>query len=215
MHVSLKNSAIHSSDTFEKTQDLLTAPLSLGIETTRGVWSPNWKKCKASERLPKIFWKVLFNPNTSQFGTSLLWCRLQVNLSFYEYLFIVEATMLGKSLSSLAVFNLILFVEVFIFQTQDGTSMGPLQTPKMILTWTVNHHSLSTRSQRSTQLPASEFFLETFGNTRTLFNPNASCFGKYTELELQFSDQGKLTSVKMLDYYLEWNHVTATLTPTR
>ena len=159
-----------------KTQDLLAAPLSLGIETARGVWSPNWKNCKAFMRLPKIFWKMLFNPNTSHFGTSLLWRCLWVNLSFYEYLFVVEATMLGESLSSLAVFNLILFVEVFIFQAQDGTSMGPLQMPKIILTWAVNHHSLSTRSWRSTQLPASEFFSETFGNPCTLSNPNASCF---------------------------------------
>jgi chitin synthase len=48
-----------------------------------------------------------------------------------------------------------------------------------------------------TQLPASEFVLETFGNARTLFNPNASRFGKYTKL--QFSDRGKLTGVKTLD----------------
>jgi chitin synthase len=46
---------------------------------------------------------------------------------------------------------------------------------------------------------------ETFGNARTLFNPNASRFGKYTEL--QFSDQGHLCGVKTLDYYLERNRV--------
>jgi hypothetical protein len=57
----------------------------------------------------------------------------------------------------------------------------------------------------TTQLPASEFVLETFENVRTLFNPNASRFGKYTEL--QFSDRGKLTGVKTLDYYLEQNLV--------
>ena len=60
-------------------------------------------------------------------------------------------------------------------------------------------------SKLATQLPASEFVLETFGNARTLFNPNASRFGKYTEL--QFSDRGKLTGVKTLDYYLERNRV--------
>ena len=62
-------------------------------------------------------------------------------------------------------------------------------------------------SKLATQLPASEFVLETFGNSRTLFNPNASRFGKYTEL--QFSDRGKLTGVKTLDYYLERNRVAA------
>jgi len=62
-------------------------------------------------------------------------------------------------------------------------------------------------SKLASQLPASEFVLETFGNARTLFNPNASRFGKYTEL--QFSDRGKLTGVKTLDYYLERNRVAA------
>jgi chitin synthase len=60
-------------------------------------------------------------------------------------------------------------------------------------------------SKLANQLPASEFVLETFGNARTLFNPNASRFGKYTEL--QFSDKGRLTGVKTLDYYLERNRV--------
>jgi chitin synthase len=62
-------------------------------------------------------------------------------------------------------------------------------------------------SKLGTQLPAAGFVLETFGNARTLFNPNASRFGKYTEL--QFSDHGQLSSVKTLDYYLEWNRVAA------
>lgn len=57
----------------------------------------------------------------------------------------------------------------------------------------------------STQVPAAEFVLETFGNARTLFNPNASRFGKYTEL--QFNDRGRLAGVKTLDYYLERNRV--------
>jgi chitin synthase len=60
-------------------------------------------------------------------------------------------------------------------------------------------------SKLVTQVPASEFVLETFGNARTLFNPNASRFGKYTEL--QFSERGRLCGVKTLDYYLERNRV--------
>ena len=50
-----------------------------------------------------------------------------------------------------------------------------------------------------------EFVLESFSNARTMYNPNASRFGKYTEL--QFSDHGRLDSVKTLDYYLERNRV--------
>ncbi|KAF7973093.1 hypothetical protein HWV62_16302, partial [Athelia sp. TMB] len=60
-------------------------------------------------------------------------------------------------------------------------------------------------SKLSAQVPASEFVLESFGSARTLFNPNASRFGKYTEL--QFSDRGRLTGIKTLDYYLERNRV--------
>lgn len=60
-------------------------------------------------------------------------------------------------------------------------------------------------SKLATQVPASEFVLETFGHARTLFNPNASRFGKYTEL--QFSDRGRLSGIKTLDYYLERNRV--------
>ena len=60
-------------------------------------------------------------------------------------------------------------------------------------------------SKLGAQIPASEFVLESFGNARTLFNPNASRFGKYTEL--QFTDRGRLSGVKTLDYYLERNRV--------
>ncbi|KIM80662.1 glycosyltransferase family 2 protein [Piloderma croceum F 1598] len=60
-------------------------------------------------------------------------------------------------------------------------------------------------SKLAAQVPASEFVLESFGNARTLFNPNASRFGKYTEL--QFSDRGRLSGIKTLDYYLERNRV--------
>lgn len=55
------------------------------------------------------------------------------------------------------------------------------------------------------QIPASEFVLESFGNCRTLFNANASRFGKYTEL--QFSDRGRVCGIKTIDYYLERNRV--------
>lgn len=60
-------------------------------------------------------------------------------------------------------------------------------------------------SKLSTQIPSAEFVLESFGNARTLFNPNASRFGKYTEL--QFTERGRLSGVKTLDYYLERGRV--------
>lgn len=57
----------------------------------------------------------------------------------------------------------------------------------------------------ASQIPSAEFVLESFGNARTMYNPNASRFGKYTEL--QFSERGRLSGVKTLDYYLEKNRV--------
>lgn len=60
-------------------------------------------------------------------------------------------------------------------------------------------------SKLSSQIPSAEFVLESFGNARTLFNPNASRFGKYTEL--QFTERGRLCGVKTLDYYLERSRV--------
>ncbi len=60
-------------------------------------------------------------------------------------------------------------------------------------------------SKLGNQVPAAEFVLETFGNSRTLFNPNASHFGKYTEL--QFTERGRVCGVKTLDYYLERSRV--------
>jgi chitin synthase len=42
-------------------------------------------------------------------------------------------------------------------------------------------------------------------NARTLFNPNASRFGKFTEL--QYTERGRLSGIKTLDYHLERNHV--------
>ncbi|KAJ6495934.1 P-loop containing nucleoside triphosphate hydrolase protein [Mycena vulgaris] len=60
-------------------------------------------------------------------------------------------------------------------------------------------------SKLATQVPASEFVPESFGNARTLLNPNASRFGKYTEL--QVSARGRLQGIKTLDYYLERNRI--------
>ena len=57
----------------------------------------------------------------------------------------------------------------------------------------------------ASSIPAAEFVLESFGHARTLFNPNASRYGKYTEL--QFTSKGRVCGVKVLDYYLERGRV--------
>ncbi|CAG8558760.1 8590_t:CDS:2, partial [Racocetra fulgida] len=65
------------------------------------------------------------------------------------------------------------------------------------------HQKKASRIQ--TQVPCSEFILDSFGNAKTCSNINASRFGKYTEL--QFNERGKLIGAKTLDYLLEKNRV--------
>ncbi|KAI6130720.1 P-loop containing nucleoside triphosphate hydrolase protein [Pisolithus croceorrhizus] len=66
---------------------------------------------------------------------------------------------------------------------------------------------LKSWKERCKTLPATEFIIEMFGNACTLFNPNASRFGKYTELQL--TERGRQCDIKTLDYYLERNRVAA------
>ncbi|KAF8905955.1 glycosyltransferase family 2 protein [Gymnopilus junonius] len=95
---------------------------------------------------------------------------------------------------------------LFSGETGSGKSENRRLAIKSLLELSVSNPG-KKGSKLINQLPASEFVLESFGNARTLFNPNASRFGKYTEL--QFSEKGRLTGVKTLDYYLERNRVSA------
>ncbi|PPQ79006.1 hypothetical protein CVT25_002315 [Psilocybe cyanescens] len=95
---------------------------------------------------------------------------------------------------------------VFSGETGSGKSENRRLAIKSLLELSVSNPG-KKGSKLASQIPASEFVLESFGNARTLFNPNASRFGKYTEL--QFSDRGRLSGVKTLDYYLERNRVSA------
>ncbi|KAJ7647442.1 glycosyltransferase family 2 protein [Roridomyces roridus] len=93
---------------------------------------------------------------------------------------------------------------VFSGETASGKSENRRLAIKALLELSVSNPG-KKGSKLAAQVPASEFVLESFGNARTLFNPNASRFGKYTEL--QFSDRGRLQGIKTLDYYLERNRV--------
>ncbi|KAH7106969.1 glycosyltransferase family 2 protein [Auriculariales sp. MPI-PUGE-AT-0066] len=86
--------------------------------------------------------------------------------------------------------------------TASGKSENRRLAIKSILELSVSNPG-KKGSKLATQLPAAEFVLETFGNARTLFNSNASRFGKYTEL--QFTERGRLCGVKTLEYYFERN----------
>ncbi|KAK2462553.1 hypothetical protein APHAL10511_005523 [Amanita phalloides] len=93
---------------------------------------------------------------------------------------------------------------LFSGETGSGKSENRRLAIKTLLELSVSNPG-KKGSKLGSQVPASEFVLESFGNARTLFNPNASRFGKYTEL--QFTERGRLCGVKTLDYYLERNRV--------
>ncbi|KAG6837153.1 hypothetical protein H0H93_013743 [Arthromyces matolae] len=93
---------------------------------------------------------------------------------------------------------------IFRGETGSGKSENRRLSIKALLELSVSAPG-KKGSKLATQVPASEFVLEAFGNARTLFNPNASRFGKYTEL--QFTERGRLCGIKTLDYYLERNRV--------
>ncbi|KAA1474601.1 glycosyltransferase family 2 protein [Dentipellis sp. KUC8613] len=89
-------------------------------------------------------------------------------------------------------------------ETGSGKSENRRLAIKTLLELSVSNPG-KKGSKLAHQIPAAEFVLESFGNARTLFNTNASRFGKYTEL--QFNDRGRLSGIKTLDYYLERNRV--------
>ncbi|KAG8881835.1 hypothetical protein FRB98_004105 [Tulasnella sp. 332] len=89
-------------------------------------------------------------------------------------------------------------------ETGSGKSESRRLAIKIIIELSVSNPG-KKGSKLSSQIPSAEYVLETFGCARTLLNPNASRFGKYTEL--QFSEKGRLSGVKTLDYYLERNRV--------
>ena len=91
-------------------------------------------------------------------------------------------------------------------ETASGKSENRRLAIKSLLELSVSNPG-KKGSKLASQVPVAEFVVETFGNTRTLFNPNASRFGKYTELE--FTDRGRLCGIKTLDYYLERSRVAA------
>ncbi|KII91880.1 glycosyltransferase family 2 protein [Plicaturopsis crispa FD-325 SS-3] len=93
---------------------------------------------------------------------------------------------------------------LFSGESGSGKSENRRLAMKTLLEMSVSNPG-KKGAKLATQVPAAEFVLESFGNARTLFNANASRFGKYTEL--QFTDRGRLCGIKTLDYYLERNRV--------
>ncbi|KAF8523712.1 glycosyltransferase family 2 protein [Hysterangium stoloniferum] len=97
-------------------------------------------------------------------------------------------------------------------ETASGKSENRRLAIKAILELSVSNPG-KKGAKLSTQIPSAEFVIESFGNARTLYNPNASRFGKYTEL--QFTERGRVCGVKTLDYYLERNRIAGALSGER
>ncbi|KAI9456725.1 P-loop containing nucleoside triphosphate hydrolase protein [Boletus coccyginus] len=87
-------------------------------------------------------------------------------------------------------------------ETGSGKSESRRLAIKTLLELSVSNPG-KKGSKLASQVPAAKFVIESFGNARTLFNPNASRFGKYTEL--QFTDKGPVPSGEQnfyIFYYL-------------
>ena len=91
-------------------------------------------------------------------------------------------------------------------ETASGKSENRRLIIKALLDLSVSNPG-KKGAKLASQVPAAEFVLEAFGSARTLFNSNASRYGKYTEM--QFTERGRLCGVKTIDYYLERNRVSA------
>jgi len=62
------------------------------------------------------------------------------------------------------------------------------------------------KSKIRTGIKNTATILNAFGNARTLLNPDASRYGKYTEI--QYDNHGKIIGAKICDYLLEKNRIT-------
>ncbi|RXW18316.1 hypothetical protein EST38_g7538 [Candolleomyces aberdarensis] len=93
---------------------------------------------------------------------------------------------------------------VFTGETGSGKSESRRLATKSLLTLSTPPPG-KKNNKLAASIPAAEYVLESFGHCRTLFNPNASRYGKYTEL--QFTSKGRICGVKVLDYYLERGRV--------
>ncbi|KAI0076909.1 chitin synthase [Panus rudis PR-1116 ss-1] len=82
------------------------------------------------------------------------------------------------------------------------TGSGKTATSQLLINQILRLSSHSKKEARvAEQLKALSPLLDSFGNAKTLMNPNASRHGRY--LELHFNDRGRIQSGKVLTYGLE------------
>ncbi|THH06648.1 hypothetical protein EW145_g3945 [Phellinidium pouzarii] len=87
------------------------------------------------------------------------------------------------------------------------TGSGKTESSKLLVNQILR---LSARSKKETkiaeQIKALSTLLDSFGNAKTLLNPNASRYGRY--LELHFTERGRINSAKVLTYGLDKTRLT-------
>lgn len=87
------------------------------------------------------------------------------------------------------------------------TGSGKTESSKLLINQVLR---LSARSKKEVrvaeQIKALYTVLDSFGNAKTLLNPNASRHGRY--LELHFNDRGRIAAAKVLTYGLDKTRLT-------
>ncbi|OSX59590.1 glycosyltransferase family 2 protein [Postia placenta MAD-698-R-SB12] len=82
------------------------------------------------------------------------------------------------------------------------TASGKSSTSHLLVNQVLQLSAHSKREGRlAEQIKALSPLLDSFGNAKTLVNPNASRHGRY--LELQFNDRGRISAAKVLTYGLD------------
>ena len=82
------------------------------------------------------------------------------------------------------------------------TGSGKTSSSQLVLNQVLKLSSHSRKEARIAEQIRSLYpLLDSFGNAKTLMNPNASRHGRY--LELHFNDKGRISGGKILTYALE------------
>ncbi|KAL6607420.1 chitin synthase-domain-containing protein [Neocallimastix sp. 'constans'] len=83
---------------------------------------------------------------------------------------------------------------------------GKSFTRDMLIKYLCDLSKGKKKSKIRTGIKNTSVILNAFGNSRTLLNPDASRYGKYTEI--QYDNHGKIIGAKLCDYLLEKNRIT-------
>ncbi|OCB87192.1 chitin synthase [Sanghuangporus baumii] len=87
------------------------------------------------------------------------------------------------------------------------TGSGKTETSELLVNQILRLSARSKREQKvAEQIKALQTLLDSFGNAKTLLNPNASRHGRY--LELHFTERGRIGSAKVLTYGLDKTRLT-------